>query len=337
MNRNKNNFTDFSFDDILLKPRKTIVTSRTEVDLTTNFCGFSLTSPFINSPMDTVASLPLGVSMLSHGAAFVTHRFQPIQQQAAQLRELRQQFPHGALFCSIGLQYTVKDIAKLLNAGAARGVLIDTAQGWNVQVERLILDKLRFFLDAGISIIAGNIVGADGAEFLCNLGVDALRVGIGNGSVCTTRIKTGFGRGQLSALSEISEYLKTSQKDSTYVIADGGIRTSGDCVKAIAVGGADIIMLGRLLSQTFEANSIDSRLGVYSGTYAGMARGEYTEGETVQVQVDRTVTDVLVELERGIQSGVSYAGYQNLSDLREFGSEYYIVSGTVLEEGKVRR
>jgi len=155
-------------------------------------------------------------------------------------------------------------------------------------------------------LIVGNVGTVEGAQFLQEHGADCIKVGIGPGAACTTREVTGFGVPQLSAIAEVSEGV------SVPVMADGGIKNSGDIVKALAAG-ADTVMVGRLLAGTDEAAQRDQYYGMASKRMNGHHAPEGAEGVVVQVG---PVDDVLKKLLWGIRSGISYAGGTNIDSLQ---------------------
>jgi IMP dehydrogenase len=216
-------------------------------------------------------------------------------------------------------------------------VCIDVAHGDHKRVEE-VLGVTRNNLPSTVDIIVGNVSTRDGAKRMIEAGANIIKVGVGPGSVCTTRIVSGHGFPQLSAIANVREAVGPDFG----VIADGGIRYPGDIVKALAAG-ADAVMLGSLLAGTEEAPSerIVEHGTVYK-TYHGMASREVqrqngnggtlrVEGVSAKVPYRGPVIDTLNNLEAGIRSGFSYSGAHNLAELRKL-ARFVVVSNNSLKE-----
>jgi IMP dehydrogenase len=222
---------------------------------------------------------------------------------------------------------------ELVNNGA-NIILIDVAHGYHKFVRDAILN-LKKNLPSTVDIVAGNIATAKAAEALQDWGADALRVGIGGGSLCTTRVKTGFGVPNVTSLVDVSSVAKVP------VIACGGIRNSGDIAKALAVG-ANSVILGSLIAGTKEAPGamIEKANGLYK-RYRGAAsletksiHGQATrnvEGESTIVPFKGKVKFVVDGLLDGLRSALSYAGAEKLS---EYFPEYVVVTNAGVREAQ---
>ena len=204
---------------------------------------------------------------------------------------------------------------ELIKAGA-NIILIDVAHGHHENV-RIAIQNIKA-INSEVDVIAGNIATAEAAEDLCAWGADALRVGIGGGSLCTTRIKTGFGVPNVSCLQDIIAVSKVP------VIADGGIRTSGDISKALGLG-ANTVMLGSLIAATEEApGSLINKGGVLYKRYRGSASLETkvlhgqearnVEGESTVILYKGAVRYIVNDLLDGVRSALSYGGASNLEN-----------------------
>ncbi len=223
------------------------------------------------------------------------------------------------------------DRAKLLEEAEVDVIVVDTAHAHNEKVMKSI-KKMRNAL--GVDIIAGNIATREAAEDLISLDVDGLRVGIGPGSICTTRVVAGIGVPQITAIAETSE---VAQEHGVPVIADGGIRYSGDIVKAIAAG-ASAVMLGSLLAGTEESPGREiiisgRKFKVYRGMgslgvlqqgisdrYGKIGKGKAVpEGVEAAVPYKGKVSEVLSQLVGGMRSGMGYVGARTVNELREKG------------------
>jgi IMP dehydrogenase len=210
-----------------------------------------------------------------------------------------------------------------------------------------MLNMIEKLAKEDINVIAGNVATREGARRLANAGAKVIKVGIGPGSLCTTRIITGHGVPQLTAIMECASIKKDY---GITIIADGGIRNSGDIVKALAFG-ADLVMVGSLFAGTDESPgefvqlTNEKGLRYHAKAYRGMASraardsvaktdSSYTpEGESTFVKWKGPVQDVMRQLEGGIRSGFSYSGAHNLQELQE-NAEYVVISGNGMAESK---
>jgi len=223
--------------------------------------------------------------------------------------------------------------AQSLIAAGANIILIDVAHGHHQNV-KLAIENIKA-ISSEVDVIAGNIATAEAAMDLQSWGADGLRVGVGGGSLCTTRIKTGFGVPNVTCLEEIISVSKVP------VMADGGIRTSGDISKALALG-ASSVMLGSLLAGTDEAPGqiIQKQNGLYK-RYRGAASLETkvthgqearnVEGESTIIPYKGGVKYIITELLDGVRSSLSYGG---ATSLKEFNPHYVIVTNAGITEAK---
>lgn len=315
-----------TFDDVLLVPCHSTVHSRFdgEVDLSPGyFCSEhkQLRYPIISANMDTVTELAMATTINNLGGAGIIHRFMPIEKQAKQLAMLPVE---GYKIACIGVGEEAQKRMAFLEPWCD-GVLIDVAHGDSIAV----VDQIKWVKDnwPHLYVIAGNIATGEAAARLITAGANCLKVGVGPGSLCTTRIKTGCGVPQLTAIVDVAEVIK-EVNTPIQLIADGGIRNSGDIVKALAAG-ADMAMVGGLFAG---ADETPGRLyhgekeGMYK-IYRGMAsraaqedwKGYATsiEGEMRRVPYKGPVQEIFDELISGILSGMSYLDAHNLKELRE--------------------
>ncbi len=321
-----------SFDDVLLVPQYSEVLSRDDVLTTTWLAGnWSMTIPIVSSPMDTVTGSRMAGAMWKAGGTGIINRFMDIADQVMLYKAAHQ--PDGLVFksdagCAIGVNEGYERLDRLFDSGC-RLFCIDIAHGDSLAIENFV-DAIPTDIRHHSSFIMGSVATGAGAERLWELGADAIRVGIGNGGACSTRSKTGAGVPQLTALLESREALsgKTTPKHSPpRIISCGGIRTSGDIVKALAAG-ADSVMLGRLLAGADESP--------YPGTYRGASiSGRYDEGAELLVPRTGPVAGTLDLLMQGVRSGMSYSGAKNLGELHE-RAEFIQTAPGVAEESKVR-
>lgn len=319
--------TVFSFDDVLLVPGLNDIESRSDVDMDTIVAGVDLTLPIIAANMPSVCESEMANAIGAAGGLGIIHRMQGIGSQADQVVKST----HFSVGAAIGIGEDWRERAEILLGSGASIICLDVAHGHQERVQDVALEFLARY---NAPLIIGNIATASAAAFFdaeipehdqCRV---ALKVGVGGGSVCTTRIKTGFGMPTLQSVMDVAEALDAADSDIS-IIADGGIKTSGDIVKALAAG-ADAVMLGSLLAGTREAPGDvikDDKTGLKYKVYRGAAsygakqshfgEAEYIEGAERLVPYKGSVEKVLTSLEEGIRSGLTYCGVDNLADLRE--------------------
>jgi len=319
-----------TFEDVLLIPRYSSIESRTEINISSKLSDrHSLRLPIISSPMDTISESPMAHSMDLAGGMSVIHRYNSIEEQCKHIECLPTDVIVGA---AIGMTGDYIDRACALWDSGCRILCIDVAHGHH-NMMRHSLKTLRNTFGTEITIIAGNVATKQGFDDLADWGADAIRVGIGGGSICSTRIQTGHGVPTLQSIIDCSQ----TDKDVA-LIADGGIRTSGDIVKALAAG-ADFVMIGSLLAGADETPGkayLDVETGSRRKVYRGMASKEAqidwrghassVEGVTSSVPMKGPVSGILKDLERGIRSGLSYSG---ATTIRQFQSKARFIKQTM--------
>jgi IMP dehydrogenase len=327
-----------TYDDIQLVPAYSKITSRKLIDLSTKVSTrFSLDMPIVASPMPTVCGLDMAIEAMKMGGVGCIHRFMSVETQASITQEVASYKNSNALklpvMAAVGANGDfLERTGELVKAGA-NIILIDVAHGHHKNVKDAI-EKIKT-IDSTIDIIAGNIATSKAAVDLQQWGADGLRVGVGGGSLCTTRIKTGFGVPNVSCLIQIIAVSKVP------VMADGGLRMSGDIAKALALGSS-CVMLGSLLAGTEEAPGllINQPNGLYK-KYSGAAsfdtkvtHGQEVrniEGESTIIPYKGKVKVVIESLLDGVRSALSYAG---ANDLAGFKPEYVEVTNAGLSEAK---
>ena len=236
------------FDDILMVPKPSVVESRKDVNLAMSIGverKIDLYLPIIASPMDTVCEQDMAIEMSNYGGLGIIHRFIDSEKQTQQVNAvaMKKHVVGAAVGVSTFNNSVLKKVESLIISGA-NVVLVDTANGHNLLAVNTVREIRRAF--PRIHIMAGNVSTWDGFLQLSLAGADSIRVGIGGGSMCSTRIVTGHGVPTLASIMEIYEMLDRFDLP-TSIIADGGIKNSGDAIKAFAAG-ADAIMLGSALA-----------------------------------------------------------------------------------------
>ena len=334
----------YTFDDIQIVPKYSEVTSRSQCNLTTRFTKqYKLGTPLVASPMDTVTEYNMAIAIASHGGVGVIHRFMSIETQSNQVRKVKEQ--EKLVSAAIGATGDYKERAQeLVNAGAIV-LLIDVAHGNTKQV-RDAIDWCKQNLPSYVDVIAGNVATYEGAKNLAKWGADAIRVGIGNGSLCETRIRTGVGIPQVTALIESIRAVEESGIDVP-IIADGGIRMTGDVAKALSLG-ADSVMVGSLLAGTRESPGEIHRMGMWPNEqlfkkYRGSASAEVkqvhgleeknVEGNSKLIPYKGKVERIISDINDGVRSAMSYV---NATDMTEFHAhcEHVLITQNGLIEAK---
>lgn len=310
-----------TYDDVLLVPQYSDIRSRQEIDISTILGGrhsrpIRLHLPVISSPMDTVTGPAMANAMNKAGGLGIIHRYCTTDEQAKMVRKITTCLKAAA----IGVTGDYHDRAKALVAMGTKILCVDVAHGHHMLMEAA-LKQLRDTFGDTVHIMAGNVATLDGINALSDWGADSVRCNIGGGSICSTRIQTGHGHPGLQTVIDCSR----TDRDVS-IIADGGIRNSGDMVKALAAG-ADCVMVGSLLSGTRETPGeiiyIDGRP---HKTYRGMAseeaqkdwRGSASslEGISTVLPCKGQVKDALYGLDKGVRSGFSYSGSRTLTELQ---------------------
>jgi len=233
-----------TFDDILLVPGYSDF-SRDEIDLSTRLTKkIKLKTPFISSPMDTVTETRLAIALAQMGGMGIIHRNLSVADQALKVKKVKDK--DLLVGAAIGVSKGYKERLEALIKAGVDVVVLDSAHGWTNK----FIEALKFIKNTyKVEVIVGNIATYEAAEDLCKAGTDALRVGMGPGAICTTRVISGMGLPQVTA---IMETCRAAKKYDIPVIADGGIKYSGDMVKALAAG-ASTIMMGSLFASCAES------------------------------------------------------------------------------------
>jgi len=316
-----------TFDDVLLMPAYSEVLPR-EVSLQGRFSRhITLDIPFVSAAMDTVTESAMAMAIAREGGIGVIHKNMSAEKQAAEVAKVKAEGLRVA--AGVGITPDVLDRVKLLADAGVDAVVLDSAHGHS----KGVIDALKSIKKAfpGLDVVVGNIATAQAAKDLIAAGADGLKVGIGPGSICTTRIVAGVGVPQLTAIADVAEVAG----DSIPVIADGGLRYSGDVVKALAAG-AHCVMCGSMFAGTDEApGEVVEVDGVKMKGYRGMgsidamqagsadryfqkgAKKLVPEGVVARVAYKGPVADVLYQLAGGLRSGMGYCGAANLDALHQ--------------------
>lgn len=349
-----------TFDDVLIVPSYSDIETRGDISVAPDFL-FEMSLPIISANMDYVTGAEMAIAMRQNGALGILHRFYKSPAQfTLDLMDLWEEDRDFPVIISLGTRNPKDSLVQLqrvmypsdyseyadsieYNGTFPYAVCIDVAHGEHSKVLGLIDNIKNNYPD--IKVIAGNVATATGYLRLADAGADAIKVGIGPGSVCTTREVTGVGVPQLSAILDIADARRVRFNDTQkgpYIIADGGIKNSGDIVKALAAG-ADVVMLGSLLAGSPECPGEvrvapdNSRWRPYRGQSIFGVNGEkfVPEGISGWVKEKPPVAETLAKLAGGIRSGMSYVGARNLTELRE-NAEFIKISHSTHYESSTR-
>lgn len=317
-----------TFDDVLLVPQYSTVDSRSNVDISVKWGCLHFEHPIIPANMKTVTGDEMALEIIKSGGLAILHRFMPEKEQLQIANQIFNDHGNENFAVSIGVKASDRQIVSHFREVGIRIVCIDVAHGDSnqcVEMVSWIKDK-----HPDMFVIAGNVATGEGARRLWQAGADVVKVGVGPGSLCTTRIETGNGVPQLTALMDVAEVqrqLNELERTRTYpgdkkrtyrFIADGGIKSAGDIIKALCF--ADMVMVGNLFAGCEETPGTRKIIGgtaykeyVGSSTY----KTNHIEGVAALVPTKGSYKSVLNKLTEGLRSGCSYQGAHNLEELKD--------------------
>lgn len=338
-----------TFDDVLLIPAASDVLPQ-DIDLKVNLSDqIHLNLPIISAGMDTVTEHKMAIAMAKLGGLGVIHKNMSVNAQVNEVQKVKAQKPNLSkellaavddqglylVAAAVGITDNTIERAKQLIKAGANAIVVDTAHGHSAGVLRKVKELRQTFPQ--ITLIAGNVATAAGTKALYEAGVDVVKVGIGPGSICTTRVVAGIGVPQVTAVMDAATIAQQYHKT---IIADGGIKYSGDLVKALAAGG-DAVMLGSMLAGTAEApGKIFEKDGQKYKEYRGMgslaamdqkngSKDRYFQSEVNDsrklvpegiegiVSYKGEVSDIIYQLEGGLRSGMGYTGSTTIQELKD--------------------
>ena len=318
-----------TFDDVLLIPKYSDVLP-SETDISLNLSKkITLKVPFLSSAMDTVTESKMAVAIAKAGGIGIIHRNLDIKKQSDEvLKVKKKKLIVGA---AVGTNYEDIERARSLIDNGCDLIVIDTAHGHSAKVLK-VLSKLKK-INFNVPICVGNIATAEASKKLYNSGADIIKVGIGPGSICTTRMVAGIGVPQISAIMEVKGALKNKK---IKIISDGGIKFSGDIAKALAAG-ADAIMMGSIFAGTDESPGKKFKIKgkIYKqyrgmGSIGAMSSGSANryfqknfkdkskfvpEGVEGRVEYKGNVSKIIYQLKGGLRSSMGYIGAKNLNQI----------------------
>ena len=318
-----------TFDDVLLLPQYSdILPSETDISLqlTKNIL---LKVPFLSSAMDTVTESKMAISIAHAGGLGIIHRNLNIVDQTKEIKKVKKK--NLLVGAAVGTNKDDLERARSLITNGCDLIVIDTAHGHSEKVLKTLSNLKR--ISKKIPICVGNIATAAAAKKLYNSGADIIKVGIGPGSICTTRMVAGIGVPQISAIMEVKQELKNKK---IKIISDGGIKFSGDVAKALAAG-ADAIMMGSIFAGTYESPGKKFKIKgkIYKqyrgmGSIGAMSSGSANryfqknfkdkskfvpEGVEGRVEYKGNVSKIIYQLKGGLRSSMGYIGAKNLSQI----------------------
>jgi len=320
-----------TFDDVLLLPRfSKILPSDTDISLNLSK-NIKLKSPFLSSAMDTVTESLMATAMAKSGGIGIIHRNLDIKKQSKEVLKVKKK--NLLVGAAIGTGLNDFRRAKLLADSGVDLIVIDTAHGHSEKVLQT-LTKIKKKISK-IPICVGNIATGEAAKRLYNSGADIIKVGIGPGSICTTRMVAGIGVPQITAIMEVYKALKGKKMK---IISDGGIKFSGDIAKAIAAG-ADAIMMGSIFAGTDESPGKKFKIkNKFYKQYRGMGsigamstgssnryfqknykdKSKFVpEGVEGRVEYKGNVSKIIYQIKGGLRSSMGYIGAKNLEDIKK--------------------
>lgn len=345
-----------TFDDVLLLPGYSEVRRR-EVDVSAWLTEkIKLKIPFVSSPMDTVTEAKLATALGKLGGFGIIHRNLSIEQQVATVVQVKKE--RVQVGAAVGVGKDLEDRVKALVGVEVDVICVDSGHGlYKPVIEATAWIKSNF---PGTQLISGNVATPEGIKLLAEAGADAIRVGMGPGSICTTRVMSGMGVPQFTA---ILECIQEAQKHNVKIVADGGIKFAGDAVKALAAG-ADTVMMGSIFAATVEApGEIKKKDGKQYKYYRGMGsvkamqegsasrygqevstpgvsrsgspgvggNGLIAEGVEGLVELKGTVADLMHQFVGGLRAGMYYLGAESLIELRQKARFMQITHASLVE------
>lgn len=330
-----------SFDDVLLTPKYSEISSRSEVNLSVDLSkGFKFDIPFLPSNMKSVFSVEMAEKIICHrGGLVLLHRFAPLEEQIKILSNLQEKIGKG-IFDFLGVSVGIKDTdyqnLKIFKELGVKIFCIDVAHldsSIGLQMVQYISKNYPEAL-----LIAGNVATGEAAVRAFRAGADVIRIGIGNGSICSTRIQSAAGNPQLSAIMEIAAVIKDLEKElgrKLSTISDGSAREAGDCVKALCF--TDMVMMGGYFAGCQESPEEEieingQKLKAYHGS--STHKDKRIEGVKALVHSKGSVLDLMQNLIEGVQSGCSYQNAKNLNELK-ISPSFIRITGAGLTESRI--
>lgn len=336
-----------SYDDVLLVPQYSEINSRNDISLETQISArVKLQIPLISANMSDVTDSKMAIALGKLGGLGVIPRFLPVEFQANEVAQVKKE--KVLVGAAIGARNGIVERAEAVVKAGADILFIDVAHG-HMQKNLEATTKLKQMFGKSVDIVSGNSATFEAAEALFKAGADCVKVGIGPGSICTTRIETGSGVPQITAILESA---RAARKYKGFIIADGGVKTSGDIVKGLAAG-ASAIMAGSIFAGTDEApgNFIErdgKKFKVYNASTSLAEKTRHSlnnkdetekhyvkqiEGVESIVPYKGSLSDLVEKYVANIRSGFSYSGARNIEALWKNAKFVRISSQGLRESG----
>ncbi len=336
--------TGLTFDDVLIVPRRSSIRSRQDVSVRTRLSRrVELDLPVVAANMDTVCEHEMAIAMARLGGIGIVHRFMPTDTQADEIFRVKDAGENFAVGAAVGTDRDMVERAKALVAAGVDVLVLDIAHGHSDHAIDGVRRLKHHFSDT--DVLAGNVATMHGAVDLVDAGADAVKVGVGPGGVCTTRTVAGVGVPQLTAIADVAGI-------EVPVIADGGIRSSGDIAKALAAG-ASTVMIGSMLAGTKESpgeveqgpNGLQKRIRGMASFEAVQARADRSgedldeeylsyrapEGVEGTVGYKGEVSKLVLKLMAGLRSAMSYTDATTLKEFAELAEFIAVTPQGVIE------
>jgi len=335
-----------SFDDVLLIPRYSKINSREEIDISTRITPrITLKIPIISANMTDITGVKMATKIAQMGGLGVIPRFNTLEEEADMISKVSKKgFTVGA---SVGIK-DWRERAEVCVKAGAKILFLDVAHGHlRNAIEKTKLLKQIF--GKSVDIVSGNVATKEGAQDLFKAGCDSVKAGIGGGSICTTRISTGCGVPQITAIAATAKVARRYKKT---IIADGGIKNSGDIAKALAAG-ASAVMLGRLIAgvSESEAKLVKIKKGIYKLYRASTSRAQkeeiikkfsktninflnHIEGVQGLVPFEGSLEEKIKLISANLRSAFSYCGSSNLKEFQK-NSKFVRITPMGYREGDV--
>ncbi|MDD2353764.1 MAG: IMP dehydrogenase [Patescibacteria group bacterium] len=315
----------FSFNDVLVVPKYNKIASRKEVNFQTKVTkNYSIDIPIIAANMDTVCESKMAIAIGKLGGLGVIHRFMTVSEQTEEVKKVKAENLIAA--AAVGVK-DYEERVKALNEAGVNIIVLDVAHGHSKRTGKTLDYIKEVYPD--IDVMVGNVATKDAAEYFISKKADAIKIGIGPGSMCITRIMAGAGVPQITAIMDVYE----ASQGRVPLCADGGMKNSGDIVKAIGAG-ADCIMSGSLFAGTLESPGEIIKIDEEEyKEYRGMASylatvkklgldGKkvdevvHVEGEMTKIKYKGSIRPIINKLLGGLASGMTYTGSKTIEALK---------------------
>jgi IMP dehydrogenase len=335
----------YTFDDVLLRPQFSEINSREEVDTSVEIVpGLKIKSPIMSANMQTVNSKELCIALANAGGMATVDQFRSIEEEAEMIIAVKK--AKCMVAGAIGSSRDYMERAEAIIAAKADVIIMDSPHAHNNLTKKAIKDFRAKFGD--FPLIVGNIATKEAALFLAHHGVDGIKVGIGPGAACLTRVNTGAGAAQITAIMECYD---VARNHGMSIIADGGVKAPGSFAKAIAAGGTAVYM-GSIFAGTDEAPSEliekdGKKYKEYFGSSSPLAKirragsdknfkenpNRFVEGEAGYTKYQGSVADVVDRYMMGLKSAMSYTGASNVQEFQEKAIFTIVTQNGVSENG----